>query len=103
MLNKRQAEIWKQDLENYNDHEKKKTDVTNIIHTMQYIKDVNLRHAEILKKQMEEKSNRKVKKGYKMNTVELLQNKDRLKAIAENDPSIGQHVKKVEITAEVQH
>jgi len=50
---------------------------------------------------MDEKQvRRSKKKGFKMNTVELLQNKDKLRVIAEQDPEIGQHVKKVEVTVE---
>jgi hypothetical protein len=49
---------------------------------------------------MDEKQFKKTKKGYKMNTTELLQNKDRLKAIAELDPTIGPNVKKVEVAVE---
>lgn len=46
---------------------------------------------------MNEKQQRKTKKVYKMNTTELLQNKDKLKVIAETDPAIGSNVKKVEV------
>ncbi|KAM3130923.1 hypothetical protein pb186bvf_016946 [Paramecium bursaria] len=87
-LNKKQAEIWKQDLDNYNDHEKKKFD---------YIKEVNLKHAEILKNQMAEKQSKNKKKTAKMNTVELLQNKDKLKAIVHEAPEIAEKVRKIEI------
>ena len=45
-LNNRQAEFWKKDTNDYLDKEKTKND---------YIKDVNLKHAEILKQQMNEK------------------------------------------------
>lgn len=59
-----------------------------------------MRHAEILKSQMNEKQQRKSKKVYKMNTTELLQNKDKLKVIAETDPAIGPNVKKVEVVVD---
>ncbi|CAK76015.1 unnamed protein product (macronuclear) [Paramecium tetraurelia] len=87
-LNKRQAEIWKQDLDNYNDHERKKFD---------YIKEVNLRHADILKSQIQEKQGKIKQKSTKMNTAELLQNKDKLKVIAQEVPDLGDKVKKIEI------
>ena len=40
MLNIKQAEVWKQDKVNYENHEKNKND---------YIKSVNIQHADILK------------------------------------------------------
>ena len=70
-VNKKQSTIWKKDVENYMDHEQKKSE---------YVKMVNKKHADILKQQMQEKT---VKGKSKMNKTELLQNKDRLREIAE--------------------
>ena len=70
-IEKKQAEIWKQDTEDYFAHEKAKFDK---------IKEINIQQAEFLKKQMEED---KKKKYRKMNAQELLLNKQRLKEIAE--------------------
>jgi len=49
---------------------------------MDTLKEINLRHADVLKQQMEEERKKKVKK---MTTEELLLNKQKLKNIAEND------------------
>ena len=68
-LEKKQADIWKKDTEDYNNHEKNKHD---------YIKDVNKKHADVLKKQMDEERRR----NKKMSTEELLLNKPKLKEIA---------------------
>lgn len=47
---------------------------------------------------MAEKGGKKKKGGIaKMNTVELLQNKDRLKVIAQEAPELAEKVKKVEL------
>lgn len=68
-LEKKQAEIWKKDTNDYNEHEKSKKE---------YISDVNKKHAEILKKQMTEERRR----NKKMSTEEMLLNKPKLKEIA---------------------
>lgn len=74
-LNNKQADFWKKDAENYFKNEKEKMD---------YIRDVNKKHAEILKKQTLESRGKKGKKtAGKMNVEELLQNKPLLKEIAE--------------------
>lgn len=52
---------------------------------------VNKKHAEILKEQMQDHSGKK--KG-KMNMIELLQNKERLREIAEKDAEAAAHLKK---------
>jgi len=49
------------------------------------LKEINLKHADILKHQIEEE---KRKKGKKMTAEELLLNKQRLKEIAEKDASL---------------
>lgn len=48
---------------------------------------------------MADRQYKKVKKGgMKMNNIELLQNKDRLKEIAYEEPNLGQNLKKTEIS-----
>jgi hypothetical protein len=74
-VEKKQAQIWKKDTEDFNTHEKKKSE---------YIKEVNTHHASILKKQIEEEN----KKHKKMNTQELLLNKPKLREIADNGEEI---------------
>jgi len=69
-LEKKQADIWKKDTNDYNNHEKSKKE---------YISDVNKKHAEVLKKQMDEERRR----NKKMSTEELLLNKHKLKEIAD--------------------
>jgi len=69
LLEKKQAEIWKKDTDDYNNHEKSKTD---------YIRGVNKGHAEFLQKQVEEER----KRQKKITTQELLFNKPTLKQIA---------------------
>lgn len=68
-LERKQAEIWKKDTSDYNEHEKQKHD---------YIRDVNKQHAEVLKKQIEQER----RKNKKMSTEEMLLNKPKLKEIA---------------------
>jgi len=68
-LERKQAEIWKKDTADYNEHEKNKTE---------YIRDVNKQHAEVLKKQIDEER----RKNKKMSPEELLLNKPKLKEIA---------------------
>jgi hypothetical protein len=70
-FNKKQADIWKKDTQEFYDSEK---------HKMETIKDINLRHADVLKSQIEEERKRKQKK---MSVEELLLNKQKLKHIAE--------------------
>ena len=59
-LNQKQAQFWKKDTDEFFDNEKRKND---------YIKQVNLKHADILKQQMSDKT---TKKKPKMSTQELL-------------------------------
>ena len=66
-LNQKQAQFWKRDTDEFFDNEKRKND---------YIKQVNLKHADILKQQMSDKHG---KTKVKMSTQELLQNKAKLK------------------------
>jgi len=66
---KRQAEVWRQDVQEFNHHEQSKSE---------YLKDVNMQHAEFLKKQIV--GDQQIHK--KMNTEELLINKPKLKEIA---------------------
>jgi len=68
-LEKKQADIWKKDTADYNEHEKNKTE---------YIRDVNKQHQDVLKKQIEEER----RKNKKMSPEELLLNKPKLKEIA---------------------
>jgi len=68
-LEKKQADFWKKDTDQYNDHEKRKGE---------YVRDVNKQHAEFLKKQMEDER----RKNKKMSKQELLLNKPKLKEIA---------------------
>lgn len=76
-LSNKQAEFWKSDTMNFFENEKKKNE---------FIKDLNKKHAEVLKAQMEEGSKKKKKKvGGRMNVEELLQNKQILKEIAQNN------------------
>ncbi|KAL4453090.1 hypothetical protein ABPG74_015321 [Tetrahymena malaccensis] len=75
-INKKQAEIWAKDRENYMEHEQNK---------QTYIKTVNKKHQDILKQQMDEKQN--PKKG-KMNVNELLQNKQLFEEIAQKNDKI---------------
>jgi len=77
-VGKKQADIWKKDTDDYNTHEKKKAE---------YIKEVNMHHANVLKKQIEEEN----KKHKKMNTQELLLNKPKLKEIADKVEEIPFH------------
>eukprot|EP01017_Pseudomicrothorax_dubius_P003362 TRINITY_DN10463_c0_g1_i7.p1 TRINITY_DN10463_c0_g1~~TRINITY_DN10463_c0_g1_i7.p1 ORF type:complete len:329 (+),score=160.90 TRINITY_DN10463_c0_g1_i7:35-1021(+) len=70
-FNKRQADIWKKDTDDFFDNERKKND---------YIKDVNRQHAEILKQQIGSTSKNSLSK---MNVQELLMNKRRLKEVGE--------------------
>jgi len=77
-VEKKQAEIWKKDTEDYNNHEKKKAE---------YIKEVNTQHASILKVQIEDEK----RKHKKMNTQELLLNKPKLREIADKAEEIPFH------------
>lgn len=76
-LNQRQAEFWHNDTKDYQNKETAKEN---------YIKEVNLKHQDILRQQIQEKHS-KTKKG-KMNQMELLHNKDILKNIANNDKDV---------------
>ena len=76
-IDKLQATIWKEDLNNFKEHEQTKTN---------YINDVNKKHQDILLEQMaqkEAKANRK-----KMNTLELLYNKALMKEAAEKHDNV---------------
>ncbi len=83
-LSNKQADFWKYDTNNFFETEKKKSE---------FIHDLNKKHAEILKAQMNEanKKNRK-KVGAKMNIEELLQNKQVLKELAQNNEPIKREV-----------
>jgi len=70
-FNKKQADLWKKDTEEFYNSEKYK---------METLKDINKKHADILKQQIEEERRRK---GKKMSVEELLLNKSKLKEIAE--------------------
>lgn len=70
-FNKKQAELWKKDTDEYNNQEKLKMDT---------IKEINKKNAEFLKQQIELE---RKKKKRKMDIQEALLNKDRLKKIAE--------------------
>lgn len=76
-LSNKQADFWKHDTNNFFENEKKKNE---------FIKDLNKKHAGILQAQMEEnnKKNRK-KQATKMTMEELLQNKQILKELAQNN------------------
>lgn len=80
---RRQAELWKKDTEEYNMNEKKK---------METIRDINKKNAEFLKQQMELE---KKKQKKKMNVEEALLNKDKLRYIAETDENERFHKEKV--------
>jgi len=74
-LDQKQAEFWKCDTENYCEHDKQR---------QQIIRDTNKRHQEILLQQIDAKNN-VVKKKYKMNTQELLQNKEMIKQLGDRN------------------
>lgn len=76
-LSNKQADFWKKDTNNFFDNERKKNE---------FIKDLNKKHADILKAQMEENNKKKKKKiTGKMTIEELLQNKNVLKELAQNN------------------
>ena len=76
-LSNKQADFWKYDTNNFFETEKKKNE---------FIRDLNKKHAEILKAQMNEGNKKNKKKvGGKMNIEELLQNKQVLKELAQNN------------------
>ena len=81
-FNRKQAELWKKDTDDYNNQEKLKMDT---------IRDINKKNAEFLKQQIE---NERRKKGRKMDIQEALLNKDKLKRIAEID---GEKFHKTEV------
>ena len=79
-LSNKQAEFWKVDTNNFFENEKKKNE---------FIKDLNKKHAGILQAQMEENNKKKKKKvGAKMTVEELLQNKQILKELAQNNSDV---------------
>lgn len=78
----KQAKVWNEDTNNFNDNEKKKSD---------YMKSIHKQHEDVLKAQMADKEAKKNRK--KMNTLELLYNKALMKAAAEE----GQQVKKAKV------
>lgn len=84
-FNKKQADIWKRDTEDFYENEKKKSD---------YIKEVNKQHAEILKQQMNQPHPGTKKTAFqKMNHEELLLNKGKLKEIAgQQDGFVKEHL-----------
>jgi len=76
-LSNKQADFWKYDTNNFFENERKKNE---------FIKDLNKKHAGILKVQMEENNKKgRKKQGGKMNVDELLQNKQILKELAQNN------------------
>jgi len=77
-LEKKQADFWKKDTNQYNEHEKNKTE---------FVRGVNKQHAEFLKKQMEDERRR----NKKMSTQELLLNKPKLKEIAVKEDNVQFH------------
>lgn len=81
-IDQKQAVVWKQDTQAFNDNEKNK---------QQYLKDVYKKHEEVLTAQMSDKQAQKNRK--KMNTLELLYNKALMKEVANND----EHIKKARI------
>ena len=70
-FNRKQADLWKKDTNDYNNQEKLKMDT---------IRDINKRNADFLKQQIELE---RKKKGRKMDVQEALLNKEKLKRIAE--------------------
>lgn len=68
----KQADVWKQDTDNFNQNQKNKKEYLNNIHKQ---------NEEILKAQMKDKEDKKNRK--KMNTLELLYNKALMKAAAD--------------------
>ncbi|CAD8164507.1 unnamed protein product [Paramecium pentaurelia] len=84
-LNKKQAQVWQQDLQTFQQHEKSKYD---------YIKDVNVKHQEILKQQMDERKSQQRPRN-KMNNEELMHNKPLLKELADKQDTIK--VRKINI------
>ncbi|CAK79522.1 unnamed protein product (macronuclear) [Paramecium tetraurelia] len=84
-LNKKQAQVWQQDLQTFQKHEKSKYD---------YIKDVNAKHQEILKQQIDEKKSQQRPRN-KMNNEELMHNKPLLRELADKQDTIK--VRKINI------
>lgn len=78
-IDEKQAVVWKEDTEAFNDNEKSK---------QQYLKDVYKKHEDVLLAQMSDKEAHKNRK--KMNTLELLYNKALMKNVADKD----EHIKK---------
>lgn len=70
-IDEKQAVVWKEDTDAFVDNEKKKHD---------YLKDVHLKHQDVLLAQMKDKEDKKNRK--KMNTLELLYNKALMKEAA---------------------
>jgi len=85
-FNKKQADVWKKDTQEYYESEKKK---------METLKDINNRHAEILKQQIEVEKKRKQKK---MSVEELLLNKQKLKQISAQ-PDLSNKFMKAKVAA----
>ena len=82
-IDDKQAVVWKEDTEAFNDNEKSKH---------QYLKDVYKKHEEVLLAQMADKEAHKNRK--KMNTLELLYNKALMKAAADNN---DENIKKAKV------
>lgn len=78
----KQAKVWNEDTNNFNENEKKKSE---------YMKSIHRQNEDVLKAQMGDKDAKKNRK--KMNTLELLYNKALMKAAAEE----GQQVHKGKI------
>ena len=76
-IDEKQAVVWKEDTDNFNNNEKNKQD---------YLKNVYKNHEDILKAQMKEKDDKKNRK--KMNTLELLYNKALIKEAADQAENI---------------
>ena len=82
-IDEKQAVVWKEDTEAFNENEKNK---------QQYLKDVYKKHEDVLLAQMADKDAHKNRK--KMNTLELLYNKALMKAVADNN---GENLKKAKV------
>lgn len=73
----KQADVLKEDTTNFEMNETKK---------QLYLKNINKEHQDVLRRQMQEKEDKKNRK--KMNTLELLYNKALMKAAADQDDQV---------------
>jgi hypothetical protein len=74
--------VWEEDLQSYQKHESRKNN---------YIKEVNLRHQEILQQQIDEKRTKLRTRQSKMSKAELMQNKPLLKEMASTQQQVKVH------------